>query len=145
MDLERFKNILGETIVLYQFIEYDLRIMYAGMLEGNFDENLELAFDNRKISGLGSIIKTLEKLDFSDKKPHLSREDYKLLKDLAGDRNYFCHQCATDFMYENNINKQENKFNTVFNKLLNAYDGLEDLHRQIERARISILKRLNRI
>ena len=59
MDLERFKNILGETIVLYQFIEYDLRIMYAGMLEGNFDENLELAFDNRKISGLGSIIKTL--------------------------------------------------------------------------------------
>ena len=145
MDFERFKNILGETIVLYQFIEYDLRIIYAGMLEGNFDENLELAFNNRKISGLGSIIRTLEKLDFSDDKPYLSKVDYKLLKDLAGDRNYFCHQCATDFMYENKQNKQENKFKSVFNKLLNAHNGLEDLHKQIERARIDILKRLNRI
>ena len=67
------------------------------------------------------------------------------MKDLAGDRNYFCHQCATDFMYENNINKQENKFKSVFNKLLNTHNGLEDLHRQIERSRIDILKRLNRI
>ena len=145
MDLERFKKILGETIVLYQLIEYDLRIIYAGILKGNFDDNLELAFDNRKISGLGTIIKMLEKLDFSDNKPYLSKQDYKLLKDLAEDRNYFCHQCARDFMYEKNTNKLENKFNSVFNKLLNAYNGLDDLHIQVEKIRIDILRRLNRI
>ena len=145
MDLERFKKILGETIVLYQLIEYDLRIMYAGILKGNFDDNLELAFDNRKISGLGTVIIMLEKLDFSDNKPYLSKQDYKLLKDLAEDRNYFCHQCARDFMYENNPNKLENKFNSVFNKLLNAYYGLDDLHIQVEKIRIDILRRLNRI
>lgn len=145
MDLERFKKILGETIVLYQLIEYDLRMIYAGILKGNFDDNLELAFDNRKISGLGTIIKMLEKLDFSDNKPYLSKQDYKLLKDLAEDRNYFCHQCARDFMYEKNHNKLENKFNSVFNKLLNAYNGLDDLHIQVEKIRIDILRRLNRI
>lgn len=145
MDLERFKKILGETIVLYQLIEYDLRMIYAGILKGNFDDNLELAFDNRKISGLGTIIKMLEKLDFSDNKPYLLKQDYKLLKDLAEDRNYFCHQCARDFMYEKNHNKLENKFNSVFNKLLNAYNGLDDLHIQVEKIRIDILRRLNRI
>ena len=40
-DFDRYKYILGETIMLYQFMENDLKLIYAGMLSGNFYKNLE--------------------------------------------------------------------------------------------------------
>ena len=40
-DFDKYKYLLGETISLYQFMENDLKLIYAGMLKGNFYKNIE--------------------------------------------------------------------------------------------------------
>ena len=48
------KYILGETIILYQFMENDLKLIYAGMLSGNFYKNIDKVRSTYK--GLGQIV-----------------------------------------------------------------------------------------
>ena len=69
-NFDKYKYILGETIILYQFMENDLKLIYAGMLNGNFYKNIDKVRSTYK--GLGQIVMALEELDNSDGSPYFS-------------------------------------------------------------------------
>lgn len=108
-EYDEYKYILGETIILYQQMENDLKLIYAGMLDGQYYKNIEHVRSTFK--GLGQIIVALEQLDNSDSTPYFSKETYALLNKLARQRNFYCHQCCIDFCYnpdfENSIEFKE--------------------------------------
>ncbi len=140
--IEEFKYYLGETILCYQLIEHDLKIIYAGMLKGNFNDNI--AITNEEYHGLGQIVKALQELENNNNKAFFSYADYKLLKSLARERNYFCHQCIIDFGYIQNF-LTSNEYKLACNKLKKANSEILSLQKQTEKIRLFILKKLNRI
>ena len=141
-NFDNYKYLLGDTIINYQLIENDLKMIYAGMLTGDFNDNIDYA--DKTFHGLGQIINALQKLDNSDNKPYFSKEDYKILKNLARDRNYYCHQCAIDFGYiQNFINSTEYKKN--YSKLQSVNTEIKRMQKLTEDFRFEILKKYNRI
>ena len=141
-NFDNYKYLLGETIINYQLIENDLKMIYAGMLSGDFNDNIDYA--DKTFHGLGQIINALQKLDNSDNKPYFSKEDYKILKNLARDRNYYCHQCAIDFGYiQNFIYSSEYKKN--YSKLQKVNTEIKRMQKLTEDFRFEILKKYNRI
>ena len=141
-NFDNYKYLLGETIINYQLIENDLKMIYAGMLSGDFNDNID--YVDKTFHGLGQIIIALQKLDNSDNKPYFSKEDYKILKNLARDRNYYCHQCAIDFGYiQNFINSTEYKKN--YSKLQSVNTEIKRMQKLTEDFRFEILKKYNRI
>lgn len=141
-NFDNYKYLLGETIINYQLIENDLKMIYAGMLSGDFNDNID--YVDKTFHGLGQIIIALQKLDNSDNKPYFSKEDYKILKNLARDRNYYCHQCAIDFGYiQNFINSTEYKKN--YSKLQLVNTEIKRMQKLTEDFRFEILKKYNRI
>ena len=95
MTIDEFKNYYATTMMNYQCIEHDIKLIYAFMCEGDIDDN----FDDVEKNTLGSMITILEKLDYSDNKPFISRDDYKFLKRICDKRNYYAHQVFMDFIY----------------------------------------------
>ena len=141
-NFDNYKYLLGETIINYQLIENDLKMIYAGMSSGDFNDNID--YVDKTFHGLGQIIIALQKLDNSDNKPYFSKEDYKILKNLARDRNYYCHQCAIDFGYiQNFINSTEYKKN--YSKLQSVNTEIKRMQKLTEDFRFEILKKYNRI
>ena len=141
-NFDNYKYLLGDTIINYQLIENDLKMIYAGMLSGDFNDNID--YVDKTFHGLGQIINALQKLDNSDNKPYFSKEDYKILKKLAKDRNYYCHQCAIDFGYiQNFINSTEFKKN--YSKLQSVNTEIKRMQKLTEDFRLEILKKYNRI
>ena len=69
--LDEFHYLVGETILECQRIEHDIKLIYAGMLKGNLEENIKLV-ENKP---LGPVLRDLEILDYSDNHPCLSRDD----------------------------------------------------------------------
>ena len=98
MNFEIFKDIYALTMMFYQRIEHDIKLIYAFMLKGDADKN----FGSIENETLGSMIRALEKLDYSDNKPFISKSDYKFLKEICDRRNYWAHQAFTDFIYGDN-------------------------------------------
>jgi hypothetical protein len=141
-NFDKYKYLLGETITLYQFMENDLKLIYAGMLSGNFSKNIEKVRSTYK--GLGQIIIALEELDNSDGSPYFSRETYILLNKLARQRNYYCHQCCMEFCY-NPYFQESPEFEDSFRKLVETNTSIKSIQEQTERHRINILTRYNRI
>lgn len=140
--IDEFKYYLGETILCYQLIEHDLKIIYAGMLRGNFNDNIAIVSD--EYHGMGQIIKALQELENGSKNSFFSFADYKLLKSLARERNYFCHQCIIDFGYIKNF-LNSNEYKLACDKLKKANCEILPLQKQTEKIRLAILKKLNRI
>ena len=69
---------------------------------------------------------------------------YKILKKLAKDRNYYCHQCAIDFGYiQNFIYSTEYKKN--YNKLQSVNTEIKRMQKLTEDFRLEILKKYNRL
>ena len=79
MDFDEFKNLYALTMMSYQRIEHDIKLIYAYMLRGNADNNLE----NIENKTLGMMVRILEELDYSDSKPFISKSDYQFLKIYA--------------------------------------------------------------
>ena len=75
MNLDSFNKLVGQTILECQKIEHDVKLIYAGMLKGEFNKN----FNNIKNKALGPVLVDLEKLDNSDGKPYFKQDDYDLL------------------------------------------------------------------
>ena len=73
---DKFKLIHSELIMQVQCIEKDLKLIYAGMHRGDFEKNL----DTLEKANLGTVIKKLKDLDYSDGHPNLSEQDYALLE-----------------------------------------------------------------
>ena len=72
MTRDKFKLIHSELIMQVQCIEHDLKLIYAGMCKGDFDKNLDAL---EKVN-LGSMIKKVKELDYSDGHPDLTKRDY---------------------------------------------------------------------
>lgn len=141
-DFDKYKYILGETIILYQFMENDLKLIYAGMLSGDFYKNIDKVRSTYK--GLGQIIIALQELDNSDGHPYFSEDTYYLLNKLARQRNYYCHQCCMDFCYDPYfMNSPE--FKDSLEKLISTNNTIKHIQEQTETHRTNILTRYNRI
>lgn len=141
MTRDQFKLIHSELIMQVQLIENDLRLIYAAMKSGNFDDNI----DYLEKANLGKIIKELKELDYSDGSPYLSDKDYELLNQIREIRNYWCHQCYIDYVYISDDAERENKFQEIANKLHYDENRTWALHERMENLRIKSLKKYKRI
>jgi len=93
MDRNHFKLIHSELIQQVQCVENNLKIIYAAMRKGDFNNNLKTV----EKMNLGKIARELETLDNSDGLPELSEEEYDTINEIREIRNYWCHQCYIDF------------------------------------------------
>ena len=141
MTRDKFKLIHSELIMQVQCIESDLKLIYAGMHSGDFEENLDML----EKANLGTVIKKLKELDYSDGHPDLSKQDYALLEQIREIRNYWCHQCFLDYIYIQDDYQRERKFQQVAQRLSEDENRTWDLHEHLEKLRYKMLKRYNRI
>ena len=118
MDRDTFKLIHSELIQQVQCTEFNLKRIYAAMKNGDFNDN----FNDLKNSNLGVIARKLKDLDYSDKLPEFTEEEYKTIDDIRKIRNYWCHQCYLDYIYIQNDNEREIRFQEIANRL--HYDEL---------------------
>ena len=111
--------------------------MRKGDPEDNYNQ------DKETYKGLGQIIYALEELDKSSEPRFFADDFYKNLKRISHFRNFYCHECALKFAYENSFPNPN--FNEVFDslkkdhaELLNIFNGLEKVkHRVINMYRRS--------
>ena len=137
-DLEKYKFLLGEIIMLYQIIENDIKLITAAMLQGDYKKNIELI--NKEVNGLGEAVRELEKLDNCDGKPFFNKAKYDFLKQIARDRNFYCHACCLDFAYKNDI-EYSHEFRMSYKKLLYTREDLLAVQNSTEEFRIIVLQR----
>ncbi len=78
MDRNRFKLIHSELIQQVQCVENNLKIIYAAMRKGNFNNNLRSV----EKMNLGKIARELEELDYSDDMPEFSEEEYNTIDEI---------------------------------------------------------------
>lgn len=129
-----FDETIGVLIKKCQCIEHDVKIMYAGMLRGDFNENLNTVINKP----LGLVLKKLEGLDYSDDSPYLSREDYSLLNEIKDIRNYWVHKGYIDFMY-GTVEGCQNRIAKQYQKLTGDCSRLISLAQQLENIRIEMM------
>lgn len=139
-DLEGFHNYVGKTIMFCQCIEHDIKLVYAGMLEGDFEEN----YDNIEKWTLGKTVSELQELDNSDDEPYLHEKDYELLRQITKIRNHWAHEAYTYFIYEHDFEKSQD-FRKQANRLINDNNRLSKLSNIIEKVRLEVLTEYDRI
>ena len=139
---DKYKYLLGETIMLYQLMENDLRHMFAGMTSGDFDANLDKVKATYK--GLGQLVVALEQLDNSDSSPYFTAETYALLNRLARQRNYYCHQCCMEFCY-NPYFRDTMEYKQSLERLEKTNEIIKSIQAQTNKHRELILSRYNRM
>lgn len=139
-DLDEFHTIAGKTIMYCQRIEYDIKLIYAGMLKGNFDKNLEEVQDRP----LGYTLNELQNLDNSDNNPYFSEKNYNLLREIKNIRNWLVHKSYTDFIYSKGRLWNEN-YNKSFVRLNDFYNQMSNLANQVEKIRLEVLKHFGRL
>lgn len=141
MTRDKFKLFHSDLIMQVQCIENDLRIIYAAMKSGDFDDN----FDDLEKANLGRIIKELKRLDRSDGHPDLAEDDYELIDQIREIRNYWCHQCYLDFIYVPDYYEREQRFQEIAERLSHDESRTLDLQEKLENLRFQKLREYNRI
>lgn len=136
MNYRDFNTLLAETVMQCQRIEHDVKIIYAAMKNGDFDDNL----DRVEHSPLGEVLVELEKIDNRDGHPYLHPDDYKLLNRIRTVRNWLVHQSYSDFMYDTGAAHEKN-FDRAFSKLKDFHSRMRSLGDAVERVRLDCLKR----
>ena len=137
--IEKFDQTIGVLIKKCQCIEHDIKIMYAGMLNGDFEKNLKQVVNKP----LGPVLKKLEDLDYSDNKPYLSRNDYAFLNEIKDIRNYWVHKGYINILYGDE-KSYENRIDIQYSWLLNDINKLIPLASQLEDIRIEMMKHYGR-
>ena len=135
-----FPQLLGATIMVCQRIETDVKLMYAGMMKGDFERNL--AFVKNK--ALGQVLVELEELDICSKNPYFSVRDYEHLGEIKDIRNYWVHKGYASFIYLPQ-DKWQAGLEDRYLKLQSEYRKLDALAREAESVRLDIMKRFGRI
>ena len=136
MDYKNFNMLLAETVMQCQRIEHDVKIIYAAMKSGDFDDNL----DSVEKSPLGDVLSDLQRLDNSDGRPYLHPDDYKLLNQIRTVRNWLVHQSYADFMYSPGAEHMRD-FDRAYKKLDDFHSRMRALGNAVERVRLDCLKR----
>lgn len=133
MTREEFKILHSELIMYCQCIEYDLKRIYSGMSDGDFDDTMDML----ETSNLGRTLRELKKLDSSDGTLDLEESNYEDLDEIREIRNYWCHQCYIDYIYIANDQHRENKFQRLSRRLINDHNRLYSIHRRFEKLYIT--------
>ena len=136
---ELFDETVGVLIKKCQCIEHDIKIMYAGMLRGDFYKNLDTVVNKP----LGPVLKKLEELDYGDGAPYFSRDDYTLLNEIKEIRNYWVHKGYIDFLY-GTIDNYQKRINKQYKKLYNDVNRLIPLETLLENVRIEMMQHYGR-
>lgn len=136
-----FHVLVGETLMYCQCIENDIKWIYAGMLRGDFDENYGTVSEKP----FGTVLKKLEMLDNSDGNPHFSADDYDLLDEIRDIRNHWAHKAYINFVYKNNQREYDTCFLKEYRRLQNDHNRLKKLSDRIEKVRLDVLRKYNRI
>ena len=139
MDYDTFKLIHSELIMSMQYIEQDLKIIYATLKSGNYDDNFKIISE----APLGKVLIEFRKLDSELGYQKIKEKDYELLDEIREIRNYWCHQCYLDFHYYEDPEEHAEAFIKVAEKL--HFDELRvyDLQQRIEKFRIATVKKHN--
>ena len=136
-----FYQLHSRLIMQVQFIENDLRLIYAAISPGDFDEHVD--FLDR--ANLGQILRELKRVDEEDGVPDLEKEDYDRLHRLREGRNYWCHQCFLDFAYISDDCMREEQFNRIADRLAREEEEARGLHQRMEHLRNCKLKEYHRV
>lgn len=139
---DKYKYLLGETVLLYQMMENDLKLIYAGIQDGNYFKNVESVRSTYK--GLGQIIMALEEMDLASESPYFTKDTYILLNKLARQRNYYCHQCALDFCYDPYF-RESIEFKDSLEQLERTNEIIKSVQAQTSGHRSNVLARYNRV
>ncbi len=137
---ESFQQLIGDSLSLMQTIEYDVKWMYAGMMEGDLKENFHFVSPWT----LGATIKALESLDESDSSPFLTKEEYSKLRKVNRMRNEIVHHVFLRFLYtEKKYASLE--FEQVDKEISLFHDELVHLSLEMEAKRFAVLRRYKKI
>ena len=139
MDFQQFKILHSETIMYYQVVEHDLKLIYAYMRKGDVGDNLDMV----ETKTLGQMIDMLKILDNEDGKPNISSGDYNYLKQLSKNRNHWAHKVFTEFMYEENF-IYSREYEKQSQKLIKDHDRLEVVYKNVEKVRIRLCSEVYR-
>ena len=131
---EMFDGAVGLLIKKCQCIEHDVKIMYAGMLRGDFSKNLDKVINKP----LGPALTKLEELDYSDDSPYLSRDDYALLNEIKDIRNYWVHKGYIEFLYGSQQGYQ-GRLENQYRELIKDCNRISPLAKQLEDIRIEMM------
>lgn len=131
---EMFDEAVGLLIKKCQCIEHDVKIMYAGMLRGDFPKNLDKVINKP----LGPALMKLEELDYSDDSPYLSRDDYALLNEIKDIRNYWVHKGYIEFLYGSQQGYQR-RLENQYRELIKDCNRISPLAKQLEDIRIEMM------
>ncbi len=124
-NLDDFNKALGEVMMYSQFIEHDIKEIYANVLGGPSEIN----FENIKMMTLGETLINLEELDIRRKMGIMKLEDYLDLKMITKIRNYWAHNAYSDFAYSSNEEDfiaTAKKLERDLNKLINLQAIIEE-------------------
>ena len=136
MTRDLFKIIHSELILEVQTIEYNLKLIYSKIQPGDFCDN----FESIEKSNLGKIIAELKKIGNESDDLNLTEEDYRLLDEIREIRNYWCHQCYLDYIYIQDAQERETKFQEIAEKLHFDEPRTWKLSQKIEKIRLYIVK-----
>lgn len=122
---------VGKIMFFCQCIEHDIKLVYNGMCETISNKELK---EIEKWT-LGKTLNELQELDNSDGHPYFSYGDYELLNSIKAIRNYYVHECYTEFVYEQS-KELDKKFTKSIKRLINDHNRLAKLYGLIEKARL---------
>ncbi|MBP5177627.1 MAG: hypothetical protein ILP02_03475 [Clostridia bacterium] len=133
-----FRYLLGDIIVLYQFVEHDIKMIVAALMNGKFEDAYEKVLTDQDYMGLGKSIKALKQIEYEKKDRYFSKSDYDLLFDIASRRNHYCHQTALEFGYVDDFESSP-QFFKEFETLEKDRDYLRKIQPVTEKIRLHIL------
>lgn len=133
MNFNDFKIMHSETLMYYQIVEHDLKMIYAYMHAGDVDENWGAVQERT----LGQMVDILKNLDNSNGDPDISHADYNLLKQLSKNRNHWAHNVFTEFVYEDNFLYSE-EYERQCTKLTKDHDRLKGVCDKVEKTMIKL-------
>ncbi len=136
-EMELFKVIHSELIMSMQYIEQDLKIVYATLKDGKFDDNYAVLRE----APLGKILKEFRELDKEKGFAKIKESEYQVLEEIREIRNYWAHQCYLDFHYIEDENEHYMAFKKVFEQLRYDEKRVFELQQRMERLRISVVKK----
>ena len=142
-NLDEYLYYLGAVVSNYQYIEHDIKLIIAGMRDGKFESNIK-EIEKEKLT-LGNAINELYDLDCLDNEPYFDKNFYKILRMLEHKRNYYCHQCCTDFAYEDEGFLYSYDFLEILNEIKSDYNELRKFQQNIQSHRIEVLKNFDRV
>ncbi|MDE5949536.1 MAG: hypothetical protein K2G54_01525, partial [Malacoplasma sp.] len=123
----------SETIMYYQLIENDLKIIYSLLKNNNFQDSY---LSVEKLP-LGVILEKLKKFDLSENKNFLTHEDYNFLSQITKNRNYWAHENFIEFLYNNDFENTKEYIKSS-KRLLKDNERIKNVYLNIANIKIDL-------